>query len=153
MPFQFRLKSLMRHREFLLREAQGALGVALAAKMDIESEIERLSRAISIESTQFEHEQRQGIGTGRYLYFKDRLDSLENQLLLSFKSLEKAAAEVDLRRQAMIECDKSVKTLENVETRDRESYKLAQSREEQKKLDDAAVRMAHRKTVDKGGNI
>ncbi len=152
MPFKFRFKTLMRHREFLLREAQGALGAALSARMRIESEIERLNGAIHAESTQFENEQRAGIGAGRYSSFKDHLAILEYELRLSFERLEKASAEVEIRKQAMIECDKSVKTLENIETRDRESYKLARSREEQKKLDYAAVLIAHRKTVDKGGN-
>lgn len=153
MPFEFRLKSLMRHREFLFREAQGALGAALSAKMRIESDIELLREAINMESIQFEQEQRGGIGAGRYLYFKDRLGILEHQLHLSFKMLDKASAEVDMRKLAMIECDKSVKTLENIETRDRESYKLAMLREEQKKMDHAAVQISQRQTVDKGGKL
>ncbi len=153
MPFQFRLKSLMRQREFLLRQAQGALGAALSARMKIESEIERLREVIHLESAQFEKEQRGGIGTGRYLYFKDRLGVLEHELLQAIKMLEKATTEVEMRKQTMIECDKAVKTLENIESRDRELYKLAQSREEQKKLDYAAVLIEHRKTVDKGGKL
>ena len=81
------------------------------------------------------------------------MDILEHQLGLTVKTLEKASAEVEIRRKAMIECDKSVKTLENIETRDRELFKLARSREEQKKLDHAAVQIAHRQTVDKGGKL
>ena len=42
MPFRFRLKSLLRHREFKLREAQAALGAAEAVRMRIQSTIERL---------------------------------------------------------------------------------------------------------------
>ena len=152
MSFQFRFKSLMRHREFLLREAQGALGAAQSAQMMIESEIERLRGVISEESMQFEQEQCAGIGADRYCYFKDRLAGLDYQRRLTFERLQKASAEVDARKLAMIECDKSVKTLESIETRDRELYRLAKSREEQKKLDYAAVLISHRKTAEKGGN-
>jgi flagellar export protein FliJ len=60
-------------------------------------------------------------------------------LLSSYIELEKASIEVERRKQAMIECDKSVKTLESIETRDKELYRLIQSRKEQKKLDDVAV--------------
>lgn len=152
MPFKFRLNSLLRHREFLLREAQGAFGAALSLKMNIESEVERVRQALAGESLQFEQEQRAGIGAGRYLYFKDRLGILEQELHLTCARLEKASEEVEICRQAMIQCDKSVKTLENIETRDRESYRLARTREEQKKLDHAAIQNAHRLTIDKGGN-
>jgi flagellar export protein FliJ len=151
MPFQFRLKSVMKQREFLLRQAQGALGIAQSAQMKIEAEIERLKRVLQAESEQFEQEQQRGIGAEGYRYFKDRLGSLEQELRVSFKTLEKASAEVDMRKQAMIACDKSVKMLESIETRDKELYRLAMSREEQKKLDYAAVLISHRKTIDEGG--
>jgi flagellar export protein FliJ len=135
----------MKHRDHLLREAQGALGAAVSAKMKVESEVERLRESIRVESLQFEEEQRAGIKLGRYGYFKDRLAFLEIELRQLLEKLEKASAEVDKRQQAVIECDISVKTLENIETRDRELYKLTALREEQKKLDYAAVLIAHRK--------
>ncbi|MDR3566532.1 MAG: flagellar export protein FliJ [Syntrophobacteraceae bacterium] len=152
MPFQFRFKSLVKHRDFLLREARGALGAAQSAKMKVESEIEQLRQALHRESTQFEDQQREGISSGRYGYFKEHLALLELELRQLLVKLEKASAEVDTRKLAVVECDKSVKTLESIETRDRELYKLTLLREEQKKLDYAAVLIAHRKTVDKGGN-
>ena len=51
----------------------------------------------------------------------------------------------------MIECDKSVKVLENIETRDRELYRLIQSREEQKKLNDIAVFSDYRNRAGRKG--
>ena len=62
MPFRFRLKSLMRHREFKLQEAQAALGAAESARMRILSGIERLNETVRLESEQFEQEQKNGIG-------------------------------------------------------------------------------------------
>ena len=57
-------------------------------------------------------------------------------MLLLNKQLEKASAEVEA---AMIECDKSVKVIESIETRDMASYRSIQSHKQQKQLDDVAV--------------
>ena len=144
MPFKFRLKSLMRHREFMLREAQTALGGALSLRMRIESRIERLGEIIRLNSGQLEQEQENGIEAAKYVHFKDYLSFLERELLSLLNDLEKASIEVEVRKQAMIECDKSVKTLESIETRDKELYRLIQSRREQKVLDDVAVFSVYR---------
>jgi flagellar export protein FliJ len=139
MPFKFRLRSLMRHREFVLREARAAFGAAVSIRVRVQSRIDQLSEMIRLESDRLEKEQETGIRTARYLHFKQHLSYLERELLTSYKELEKASIEVERRRQVMIECDKSVKTLESIETRDKELYRLIQSRKEQKKLDDVAV--------------
>ncbi|MGC9195130.1 MAG: flagellar FliJ family protein [Syntrophobacteraceae bacterium] len=150
MPFKFRLNSVLKHREFLLRQAQGAFGAATAARLKIEAELEELKGQILAESIEFEDKQRRGIGVDNYRYFKERLAILEQELRLCFDKLRKASELEQIRRQVMIECDKSVKTLENIETKDRQMHKLALSREEQKKLDYAAGMLAYRKTTDEG---
>ena len=144
MPFKFRLKSLMRHREFVLGEARAAFGAAMSIKMRVQSGIDQLSELIGLESGRLEKEQENGIGAPRYLHFKQHLSYLERELLSSYKELDKASIEVEIRRQAMIECDKSVKILESIETRDKELYRLTQSRKEQKKLDDVAIFSVYR---------
>jgi flagellar export protein FliJ len=151
MPFEFRLKSLMRHREFLLREAQAAFGAAVSVRMRIESGIDRLGEMIRLESGRLEKEQENGIGAARYLHFKEHLSFLERELLSLYKELEKASIEVERCKQAMIECDKSVKILESLETRDKELYRLTQYRMEQKKLDEVAVFSAYRHRSGKEG--
>ena len=151
MPFRFRFKSLLRHREFKLREAQAALGAAESVRMRIQSGIDRLNEIIRLESEQLEQEQNEGIDTARYLHFKGHLGFLERELLMSYNELTKASEEVEKRKQAMIECDKSVKVLENVQTRDRELYRLIQSREEQKKLNDIAVFSDYRNRAGRKG--
>ncbi len=137
--FKFRLKALKTHREFRLQQAQAALGAAEAARLRLQSDIERLQEKVRQESEQFEKEQENGIEAARYITFKNHFSSLERELLLTYRKLEMAKNEVEKRKQAMIECDKSVKALESIETRDKELYKLTQTRREQKKLDDAAV--------------
>ena len=124
----------------MLREAQAALGAAVSAKMRIAADIEQLAEIIRGQTDQLEQEQKNGIEAPRYLYFKDHLSSLERELLLLFKRLEKASKEVENRRHAMIERDKAVKTLDSIETRDKELYRLTQVRKEQRKLDDVAIR-------------
>jgi flagellar export protein FliJ len=139
MPFKFRLKSVKRHREFILREAQAALGAAESARMRIVTEIEELLEVIRRQTDQFEQEQKNGVGAPRYIYFKDHLSSLERELLGLLKRLEKASKEVENRKNAVIERDKSVKTLDSIETRDRELYSVEQTRREQRKMDDVAL--------------
>lgn len=151
MPFKFRLKSLTRHREFVLREAQTAFGAAMSIKMQIQSGIDELIEIIGLESGRLEKEQENGIRAARYLHFKEHLGYLERELLSSYKELEKASIEVEGRRQAMIECDKSVKTLESIETRDRELFRLTQYRKEQKKLDEVAVFSVYRDRTGREG--
>lgn len=151
MPFRFRLKPLLKHREFKLREAQSALGMAESLKMEIQGNIDRLVERISTERDQFEKEQEKGIETGRYIYFKNHLDILERDLLLLRGELVKAVKEVEFRKVVMIDCDKSVKVLENMETREKESYRLMQARKDQKKLDDVAVFKDYRDRPGKGG--
>ncbi|MGA2226044.1 MAG: hypothetical protein ABSH41_16535, partial [Syntrophobacteraceae bacterium] len=94
MAFKFRLKTLLRHREFTLREAQAALGAAESLRMRIQCAIERLGEDIRLESEQFEQEQKKGIEVAKYLHFKDHLSLLERQLLMIYKELEKASEEV-----------------------------------------------------------
>ena len=151
MPFKFRLKSLMRHREFMLREAQGAFGASVSIKARIQSGIDRLNEMIRRESDGLEKEQKNGIGAARYLHFKEHLSLLKRELLASYVELQKASIEVERLKQAMIECDKSVKTLESVQTRDRELYRLIQSRKEQKKLDGVAVFSVYRDRTGREG--
>ncbi|MFZ2444965.1 MAG: flagellar export protein FliJ [Syntrophobacteraceae bacterium] len=139
MPFRFRLKNLLRHREFKLGEARTAFAAAESLRMGIVTRIGLLIEKIRSEGERFEKEQEAGIDTGFYLYFKDYLANLERELLQLQRELQKAARESELRRQAMIECDKSVKVLENIETRDREAYDYQLARRDQKKMDEAAV--------------
>jgi flagellar export protein FliJ len=152
MHFNFRLKSLKRHREFKLSEAQAAFGNAVSARLLVVTDIEQLGKTIRMQTDLFEQEQKKGIGAPRYLYFKDHLRFLERELLLLYKKLERALKEEEKRRLAMIECDKSVKTLESIEARDKELYRLAQVRKEQRKLDDVALSSACRSRtgVEKG---
>lgn len=139
MAFKFRLKSLLRHREFKFREAQTAFAAAESYRMQIIAGIEQLKEKIRSEGERFEREQESGIDSPRYLYFRVYLENLDRELLKLYVELEKATREAEQRQKVMIEFNKSVKVLESVEARDREEYRYQAARAEQKKTDESAV--------------
>jgi flagellar protein FliJ len=139
MPFKFRLKPLLRHREFKLNEARTALASAESFKMEIQSHIDGLRENMRAESEQFEREQESGISAACYLNFKNYLELVERELVRFQKELEKADREVHIRQQAVIESNKSLKLVENIESREKEVYDYEMSRRDQKKVDEAAV--------------
>ena len=94
MAFKFRLKSLLRHREFTLSQAQAALGAAESTGCKYSPPSSKLGENIRLESEQFEQAQEKGIEVARYLHFKGHLSLLEQQLLMTYKELEKASEEV-----------------------------------------------------------
>ncbi len=144
MAFKFRLKPLLRHREFKFREAQTAFAAAESFRMQIVASIEHLKEKIISEGKKLEREQEIGIDTPRFLYFRNYLDNLDRELLQLYKELNKATRQAEERQKVMIECNKSVKVLESIQTRDREAYHYEASRAEQKKLDESAVLKDHR---------
>jgi flagellar export protein FliJ len=139
MPFRFRFKTLLRHREFRLREAQSALAAAQSLKMRIESRMNQLQEKIRVQTEQFEKEQETGIDAAMYFHFKNFLNFLERDLLLLQRDLAKACDEVDIRQQAVVESNKSVKVFENMESNEKEAYRFEQSKRERKILDDVAI--------------
>jgi flagellar export protein FliJ len=151
MPFRFRFKPLLRHRQFKLREAQSALAIAQSLEMDIEGAMDRLRRRIRIQGEQLEKEQESGIDAARYFLFKNFLHSLERELLLMQNELNKACNEVEFRKQAVVESNKSLKVLEDMESKEKEAYRVEQVRQERKVLDDVAIFKNYRDCGRAGG--
>ena len=144
------MKPLLTHRQFLLREAQSALALAQSRKMGIEAQIDRVREEIRLRGEQLEKEQEAGIDAARYFYFKNFLNILERGLLQLHKDLDKASDEVQSRQLAVVESNKSLKVLENMESKEKEAYRLEQARRERKMLDDVAVFKDYRER-DPGG--
>ncbi len=96
MPFRFRLKNLLRHREFKLREAQAALGAAVSDQNANSRRDPAAAETIRRQSDDSNKSRKNGIEPSRYLYFKDHLSSLERELLVLFKRLERAWKEVKI---------------------------------------------------------
>jgi flagellar FliJ protein len=139
MPFRFRLKPLLRHREFRLSEAQSALALAESLRMQIQVNLDSLRKNLQVQGELLEKEQEKGIDAGRYFHFKNFLSFLERELLQVQKDLDKASEEVEIRQQAVVESNKSVKVLEDMESKEKESYKYQLAQKERKTLDDVAI--------------
>jgi flagellar export protein FliJ len=139
MPFRFRFKTLLRHREFRLTEAQSALAAAQSLKMRIEARMNQVHEKIRVQTEQLEKEQETGIDAAMYFHFKNFLNFLERDLLQLQKDLAKACDEVEIRQQAVVESNKSVKVIENMESKERQAYRFEQAQRERKILDDVAI--------------
>jgi flagellar export protein FliJ len=118
--------------------------------MRIEAKMNQLREKIQAQAEQLEKEQEAGIDAARYLLFRNFLNYLERELLKLQKDLEKASEEVEVRKQAVVESNKSVKVLENMESKAREAYKSEQTGRERKVLDDVAIFKDYRER-DPGG--
>jgi flagellar export protein FliJ len=141
----------MRHREFKLREAQATLGAAEAIRTRILYGIDSLKEIVRKESAQLELEQKKGISAARYLHFKGHLSFLEHELLVMNNELKKATAHAEACKKVVIECDKSVKVIESIESRDKELYESVQSHKQRKQLDDVAVFSDYRNRTGREG--
>jgi len=145
MGFRFRLQALLKHRGFVLREAQTALGAAEHLKSAIRTQIEETKEVIKSQCAQLEEEQHNGVGVKRYLDYKNYLTLLEQQLLELEGQLADASAAAEEKRTAVIERDKSVKLLENLEDRAREAHGHVQGRRELKQADEISMAKGFRK--------
>ena len=145
MGFRFRLQALLKHREFVRREAQTALGAAEHRKIAIRTQIEEMKEAIKSQCDRLEEEQHNGIGAKRYLDYKNYLALLERQLLELEVELADASSAAEEKRTMVVERDKSVKLLENLEERAREAHGHAQGRREIKQTDEISMAKEFRK--------
>ena len=145
MAFTFKLQALLKHRGFMLREAQVALGAAEQLKMEIESRIEAMKGNIEARHGDFENEQCRGILVDQYLDFKHYLFVLERQLSELETEFVNASVQAEEQRARVIEKDVSVKLVENLKRRAVEAHAIAQSRKENKKSDEIAIVKEFRK--------
>jgi flagellar protein FliJ len=145
MGFKFRLQALLKHREFVLREAKTALGAAEQRKIAIRAQIEEMREAIKSQCDQLEEEQQKGIGATRYQDYRNYLTLLERQLLELEGQLADASAAAEEQRTTVIERDKSVKLLENLEDRARDAHGHVQGRRELKQADEISMAKEFRK--------
>jgi len=139
MAFSFRFKSLLKHRERQLEEAQGAMAKAQQRQREIQNKIDKLRAQSVAQGRQLEERQKSGIDAASYFFGKHYLSMLEQQILLLEKELERAKVEVGRRKLVVIEKDRAVKRLEVLEEQDREEYRRFQLLREQKLLDEVAI--------------
>ncbi len=142
MAFKFRFKPLLQRRKYVFETAQLDLVAARnhhehvrAARDRARNKIEELQKLIDEQQNQ----ERGGINIAYYISMKEYLQTLEQQLLKKEEELRQAAHQVEEKKKILLEKEKEVRMLENLEDKDRQLYRFAQLQSEQKQSDEVAV--------------
>jgi flagellar protein FliJ len=146
--FQFRLATLLRIREATRDERRHALAEAYRVDELLRVQVENIGRELSQLITQ----RRQDAGPGEVKVdrlvnsqrFELTLRHQERQLL---RQRETVAAEIERRRQALIEADREVRVLEKLREKRAEEHRQEQDRREARRLDEVAQQQAMREAV------
>jgi flagellar FliJ protein len=99
---------------------------------------------LTAEQTELRNLQRSAVAA-RYLDVNRLLEAQRYELLLKVRGEELAkqtallAAEIERRRQVLVEADREVRVLELLDERHRRDYKRRQARLESRQLDEAAL--------------
>lgn len=139
MAFRFRFKSLLQKREYSLREAQSAFA---AAQRRWEESRQRLQSAWSNYRNSWEDWQEKQYRGVEARYCREHihyLKSLEQQLLFLESEFNEARKEMERRKSTMLDRDKEARIMEELQEKDKRSYKAAIQRKEQKQTDEIAI--------------
>jgi flagellar export protein FliJ len=137
--YLFRLKTLLKLREARRDQQRTALAEAYRA----EQVLAEKRRALVGEQAELRDVQRSA-AAGRYMDVNRLLESLRYELVLRSNEQELSrqekllAVEIERRRLALVEADRSVRTLELLDERHRRQHSQRQQRLENKSLDEAA---------------
>ena len=149
MPFRFRLQPLQKIRENIRRDRQTELAKALEAEAVVREKIENLVRDIA----KTKEDGRKWASSGKInVDFLVGLRRHEAYLLVqktdAEQTLEQVLAEVERRRQAVVEADKEVKILEKLHEKLKERHDSELDAKEIVELDEIASQRAARQLMD-----
>jgi flagellar protein FliJ len=138
--FQFRMATLLRLREATRDERRAHLAEAQRADAELQSQLTQ----VGDELRRLQHECRKTAGPGTVdvprLIEVDRymaeLRAQESQLQQQRQTL---AEEIDRRREAVLEADRDVQSLEKLRDRQLQAHRQEEERRENKRLDEAAL--------------
>jgi flagellar protein FliJ len=147
--FRFRLATLLRLRENVrddcraqLAAAQRAQDIIYARIAELSGEIDQLRQRVGIVSRPGTVDVDQLLEASRYeMTLKAQRQSADEQR----RAVE---AEVERRRQALVEADREVKTLEKLREQQTTRHQLEQHRRETKQLDATAIQLHYGKEKD-----
>ncbi|MEX2308484.1 MAG: flagellar export protein FliJ [Pirellulales bacterium] len=138
--YEFRLETLRKVRLAKRDQARSALSEAFRA-----ADVLAAKRAeLAAEAVELRHVQRSA-AAGRYLDVNRLLEVQRYELLLRSRGEELAkqgallSAEIERRRQLLVEADRDVRVLELLDERHRREHDRRQARLETKQLDETAV--------------
>jgi flagellar FliJ protein len=138
--YKFRLETLRKVREAARDQRRTALAEAFRASEVLAAKREELAA----ENAALRDLQRSA-AVGRYLDVNRLLEAQRYELLLKSRGEELAkqnallAAEIERRRQILVEADRDVRVLELLDKRHRREHDRRQARLETKQLDEAAL--------------
>ena len=141
--FHFRLATLLRLRETARDERRVQLAEAQQADVDLQHRLARLDA----EQQQLQHECRAAAGPGavdlsRLVEAQQYASALRAQAEELTRQRQTLAAEIDRRRQSLLEADRDVRTLEKLRENQSQAHRQQEDRQEGKRLDEAALQAA-----------
>jgi flagellar protein FliJ len=143
--FHFRLATLLRLREATRDERRVQLAESQRADAEFQDQLARLDA----QQRRLQNECREAAGPGEV----DLPRLVEAHQCAAALRIEQAnierqrralATEIDGRRQALLEADRDVRTLEKLRENQFEAYRQEENRQESKRLDEAALQAVPR---------
>jgi flagellar export protein FliJ len=146
--FQFRLARLLKLREATRDERRGELALAVRAATVLAEQGARLAEDVRVNRQRIRDASRPG-----ELDVDALVDHHRHRLALVAQRQEldrqraQLEAEIELRRQRLLESDREVKALEKLRTRKRDRFLCEQRRRETRQLDEVAARCGLKEDV------
>jgi flagellar protein FliJ len=138
--FSFRLAGLLRLRQTACDQRRVQLAETQRTEADLHGQLGR----IEVAQKQLQHDCREAAGPGtvdlrRLLEGQQYAATLRLRETELRRQRELLAAEIERRRQALIEADRDVRTLEKLRDNQLQTYRQAEQRQDAKRLDEAAL--------------
>ncbi len=141
--FHFRLATLLRLREATRDERRVQLAETQRADAELQSQLTRLEMERERVQSECRATACPGMVDIDHLVEADRyacaLRTQESELRRQRQAL---AVEIERRRQALLEADRDVRTLENLRQHQSQAHRQEEDRQEGKRLDEAALQAA-----------
>lgn len=147
--FRFRLASLMRLRESERDERREALAQAYRADQMLQQQQETVQNDLRENQRQVQECAAPGPISVERLLGRHRYELiLQAQLRQLQRQRQTIAAEIERRRQALVEADRELKILEKLRERHFQEYLFQQQKLELRELDEIALRRTVRQEVE-----
>ena len=138
--FRFRLQTLRRLREIHRDEQRARLATAYEAERILAEQREQVAlEIVGLGEARRRLMQQSALDVNQLLSSQRYQLTLEAHSRTLAEQAEKLAAEVERRRQAVVEADREVRILDKLEERQRRQHRDAAARAEAKTLDEVAT--------------
>jgi flagellar FliJ protein len=138
--FRFRLRTLRRLREIHRDEQRSRLATAYEAERILAEQREaNAAESLALAQAQRQLMQEASLDVNQLLTSQRYQLALEAQSRTLAEQAVKLAAEVERRRQAVVEADRDVRVLDKLEERQRRQHRENAERAQMKTLDEVAV--------------